>query len=178
MSEHRKKTRVFVVDDEEVISSTIAAILRLEGFEATAFTQSLEALSASRSKRPEVLISDIVMPRLSGIDLAIAVKQFCPGCKVLLFSGQWSSVEFPQLARGNGHEFETISKPVHPRELINHVKKMVLELSSTGTDGEDHVRKQVAENMRRTVDAVKAEIAASAARKRSVKRRAGHDVVN
>ncbi|MGH9617134.1 MAG: response regulator, partial [Acidobacteriaceae bacterium] len=133
---------------------------------------SLEALSASRSKHPEVLIADVVMPQLSGIDLAIGVKECCPGCKVLLFSGHWPAADFPQLAHGNVHQFELISKPVHPRELIEKVRKMVLEVSSDGTDGEDRVRRQVAENMRQTVDEVKADIANTTARKRSVKRRA------
>ena len=64
-------------------------ILRLHGgFYATAFTHPLAALQAARLEAPDLLISDVVMPELSGIDPAIQVKQRCPDCKVLLFSGR------------------------------------------------------------------------------------------
>jgi len=48
--------RVFVVDDEPVIASTLAAILKLHGYSATAFTFPLEALVAARSKAPDLVI--------------------------------------------------------------------------------------------------------------------------
>jgi len=52
---------IFVVDDEKVISETLAAILRLSGFAATSFTNPFEALNA-RSGSPDLLLSDVVMP--------------------------------------------------------------------------------------------------------------------
>ena len=61
--------RVFVVDDEPVIASTLAAILRMNGFSARFFTCPLEALAAARSESPDLVISDVAMPGISGIDL-------------------------------------------------------------------------------------------------------------
>jgi DNA-binding response OmpR family regulator len=63
---------IFVVDDEKVISDTLAVILRLNGFAATSFTNPLEALNYASSGSPDLLVSDVVMPELSGIDLAPA----------------------------------------------------------------------------------------------------------
>jgi DNA-binding NtrC family response regulator len=80
--------RVFVVDGERVIASTLAAILKLHGYSAASFTSSREALAAARASAPDLLISDVVMPGLSGVDLAIQIKAYCPACKFLLFSGQ------------------------------------------------------------------------------------------
>jgi DNA-binding NtrC family response regulator len=74
--------RVFVVDDEHVIASTLAAILKRQGYSARAFTSPLEALAAARLGAPDLLISD----GLSGVDLANQVKAQYPECKVLLFS--------------------------------------------------------------------------------------------
>jgi FixJ family two-component response regulator len=62
--------RVFIVDDEHVIASTLAAILRMHGYSATFFTSPVEALATSRSGVPDLLISDVAMPGISGIDLA------------------------------------------------------------------------------------------------------------
>jgi CheY-like chemotaxis protein len=118
------RPRVFVVDDEQVIASTLATILLHLGFEATAFTQPLLALQAARAQAPDLLISDVVMPLLSGIDLAIQVQEFCPNCKILLFSGQAATSNLLQTARANGHDFELLTKPVHPKDLLRKIQEV------------------------------------------------------
>jgi CheY-like chemotaxis protein len=80
--------RVFVVDDEHVIAFTLAAILKQCGYSATSFTSPLDALAAARFIAPDLLISDVVMPDISGIDLAIQIKARYPKCKILLCSVQ------------------------------------------------------------------------------------------
>lgn len=164
-----KKFRIFVVDDEEVISSTIAAILRLKGFEAAAPALPLEALQASRSQVPDLLISDLVMPVLSGLDLATQVQAFHSRCRVLLFSGEWAAGDFSDSASQSKFEFEMIPKPVHPRELLKKVGEILAAVPVKAADGEDRARIRVAENMKQTIAAVQAEIAVSKARKRALK---------
>ena len=72
--------------------------------------------------RPDLLISDVVMPQLSGIDLAIRVKEQCPACKVLLFSGQAQTADLLEVARIQGHDFELLAKPIHPADLLARIK--------------------------------------------------------
>jgi CheY-like chemotaxis protein len=109
---------VFVVDDEPIIASTLAAILNQSGFQATAFTNPETALEAAKSVKPSLLITDVVMPEMSGIDLAIQFKSECPDSKVLLFSGQAATGDLLNSAREAGHDFELLSKPVHPHDLL------------------------------------------------------------
>jgi FixJ family two-component response regulator len=127
MAQQRRNPRVFVVDDEHVIASSLATILRQVGFEATPFTEPLEALKAARSEAPDLLISDVVMPLLSGVDLAIQLQEICPHCKVLLFSGQAATAGMLETARANGHDFELLLKPVHPKDLLREIKKVTGE---------------------------------------------------
>jgi DNA-binding NtrC family response regulator len=115
---------IFVVDDEKVISETLAAILRLSGFAATSFTNPFEALNA-RSGSPDLLLSDVVMPGLSGVDLAIQFKEKYPNCKVLLFSGQAATNDLLQAARERGHDFHLLTKPVHPVDLLQRIKRLI-----------------------------------------------------
>lgn len=117
--------RIFVVDDEQVIAWSLAMILRREGFNATCFSHPIEALEASDIDIPQLLITDVVMPRLSGIDLAIQVTHHHPGCKVLLLSGQATSVDLIDDARAHGHPFQLVAKPVHPADLIRTIRSVM-----------------------------------------------------
>jgi DNA-binding response OmpR family regulator len=65
--------RIFVVDDERIIAETLATILMKSGFSAVPFSNPMEALSAAELEAPDLLISDVVMPQLSGIDLATRI---------------------------------------------------------------------------------------------------------
>lgn len=120
MSEASGRRLVFVVDDEWIIASTLAAILQGHGYEAVFFTQPLAALESARAQAPYLLISDIVMPMLSGVELAIQLRALCPTCKVLLFSGQ-AGTDLLDLAREQGHDFELLSKPIHPTDLLKKI---------------------------------------------------------
>jgi len=130
MSQAHRKPYVFVVDDEELIASTLRMILRHAGFRARSFIEPLEALKAVRLEAPDLLISDVAMPLLSGIDLAIQVRELCPDCKVLLFSGQASTSHLLEAARANGHDFEVLLKPVHPTDLLTRIQSLTEPTSS------------------------------------------------
>jgi DNA-binding NtrC family response regulator len=126
MPETQRLYRIFVVDDEDVIASTLAMILRFRGgFHATSFSEPLEALRMAQLEPPDVLISDVVMPNLSGIDLAIQLRERCPACKVLLFSGQAATGPLLDTARSQGYAFELLSKPVHPAMLLARIQDLV-----------------------------------------------------
>jgi DNA-binding NtrC family response regulator len=125
VSQPRNHHRIFIVDDEHVIASTLAMILRNQGFEATSFTEPLDALETALCEAPDLLISDVMMPRLSGIELAIEVRKHCPECKVLLFSGQASTANLLEAARANGHAFEILAKPVHPTNLLRQIQNVL-----------------------------------------------------
>lgn len=116
-----KGPRVFVVDDEAIISSTLTAILKLSGFDATAFNNPVNALEAALISAPDLLLSDVVMPGLSGIDLAIQVREHCPNCKIFLISGQATTNNLIESAAEHGHRFEILPKPIHPSELIKRL---------------------------------------------------------
>jgi DNA-binding NtrC family response regulator len=116
---------VFVVDDENVIASTLAIILRHEGFDARSFTAPLEALQATRSDTPDLLLSDVIMPVMSGVDLAIQVQRHCPDCRVLLFSGQAATADLLKAARAGGYDFDLLPKPAHPTDLLRAIQEVL-----------------------------------------------------
>jgi DNA-binding NtrC family response regulator len=124
MSRPDNQRRIYLVDDEHLIVSTLAQILSLRGFDATGFTEPLLALEAARSEAPDLLISDIVMPQLSGIDLAIQVQGGCPGCRVILFSGQGNLGDLLDVPGDKAQGFELLAKPIHPDVLLRSIEKI------------------------------------------------------
>jgi DNA-binding NtrC family response regulator len=103
------------------LASTLAVILNRNGFSARPFTRPLEALAAALSDVPDLLISDVAMPRLSGIDLAIQMRAQHPDCKILLFSGHAGTLDLFEDARNRGHDFHLLLKPVHPSKLLSEI---------------------------------------------------------
>jgi DNA-binding NtrC family response regulator len=109
---------VFVVDDEAVIAQTLAIILNQAGFQAIAFDHPEKAIAARAELTPALLISDVMMPGMTGVELAIQFRKAQPECKVLLFSGQASTADLLVKARAEGYDFDLLSKPVHPADLL------------------------------------------------------------
>src|SRR5215469_15964904 len=112
------KPKVLVVDDERVIADTLAIILNQSGFDASAVYTGTDAVETARNNEPDLIISDVIMPDMNGIEAAIRIREILPGCKILLFSGQAATADLLEKARLDGHEFEILAKPVHPQDLL------------------------------------------------------------
>ena len=112
---------IFVVDDEAVIASSLAAMLQMNGFSARFFTSPLEAVAAARAESPDLVISDVAMPGISGIDLAIQMRVQSPNYKIVLFSGQAATLDLLEAARAQGYDFRLLQKPVHPSQFISEI---------------------------------------------------------
>jgi CheY-like chemotaxis protein len=118
----KAKPKVLVVDDERVIADTLAIILNQHGYDASAVYTGTGAVERARNDRPDLIISDVIMPDMNGIEAAINIRKFLPACKILLFSGQAATANLLESARAQGHEFEILAKPIHPQDLLAKLK--------------------------------------------------------
>lgn len=114
---------VLVVDDESVIADTLAEILTRSGYTGIAEYDGDSALETALLMPPEMLITDVVLPGMSGIELAITVRRVFPECKIILFSGQASTADLLAAARQDGHQFTLLNKPLHPQDLLMRVSE-------------------------------------------------------
>ena len=122
MPETSTKPKVLVVDDERVIADTLSMILNQSGFESRAVYSGEGALEMAQSFEPDMLISDVIMADLNGIDAAIRIRGLLPSIKILLFSGQAATADLLEKARAQGYEFEILAKPVHPQDLLTRLR--------------------------------------------------------
>jgi DNA-binding response OmpR family regulator len=119
---------VLVVDDEPVIAQTLTAILTSRGFAAMAAYDAESALELARTVPPQLLLSDVGLPGMNGIDLAIAMQEAVPDCKVLLFSGHAATAGLLAAAHDGGNEFTLLDKPIHPDDLLTRISQLHMSL--------------------------------------------------
>jgi CheY-like chemotaxis protein len=118
------KPFILVVDDERRIAETLALILNTKGYAAEAAHDGASALEICRQRLPDLVVTDVVMPGMNGIELAIAIRRQLPGCRILLFSGQAETLEILEDAKRRGYDFELLAKPLHPEELLKKIKEL------------------------------------------------------
>jgi DNA-binding NtrC family response regulator len=106
---------ILVVDDERTVADTLAAVLRHHNYDASAAYSAEEALVWCSGKCLDVVITDVVMGRMNGIELAVYLAQTAPECRVLIVSGHLDTL-LVQMAKG--HKFPILAKPIQPREIL------------------------------------------------------------
>ena len=116
---------ILVVDDEERIADTLVLILQTKHYTAEAAYDAASALKICSQRTPDLVISDVVMPGMNGIDMAVIIRSQFPSCRILLFSGQAATADMLEDARRRGHQFELLAKPVHPEKLLERVSELI-----------------------------------------------------
>ena len=122
----RTRVRVLVVDDERLIARTVASILNANGFEAVEAFSGEEALEKARALRPDIVLTDVLMPRMTGVELGMRLHDELPKARILLFSGQAATSELMRKAHADGYDFELFPKPIHPDDLIAKLRGLTL----------------------------------------------------
>jgi DNA-binding response OmpR family regulator len=115
--------RVLVVDDQRAIADSLAMILSHKGFVAKTVTNGEQAVELARVFLPDLLISDVVLGGITGIEAANEILSFLPTSKVILFSGQATTLDPVKQSRTAQH-FEILSKPLHPDVLLQRIAEL------------------------------------------------------
>src|SRR5678815_5645894 len=90
MSDTGKK-RILIVDDEQSIRATVAMLLATRGYETSSAEDGFDALLQMRSRVPELVISDLNMPRMSGFEFLSVVRRRFPEVLVIAMSGAYTA---------------------------------------------------------------------------------------
>ncbi|HLW54566.1 MAG TPA: response regulator [Candidatus Angelobacter sp.] len=115
--------KIIVVDDEAVIADSLANILGGAGHSALAVYDGESAIKWARLLLPDVVLSDVIMPGIDGIETAKIIMDVLPGCRIILFSGQAVSSDLLARARAEGYSFEVLAKPINPQVLLERLNR-------------------------------------------------------
>jgi DNA-binding NtrC family response regulator len=124
MSENDLPKRILIVDDEKNIADTLAMVFNIKGHEAMPAYSAETAVEMIETFEPDIVLSDVMMGKMTGVDLAIYLSKARPDCKVVLFSGQAATADLLREASRKGHEFRLLAKPIHPQKLLDDIAGM------------------------------------------------------
>ncbi len=123
--------RVLVVDDEESSRKGLKSILTRDGYRVEEAADGVEALEKARSFRPAVVIADLVMPKMDGLELLRSLQEDLPFCAIILLTGQGTIETAVQAMKAGAYDY--LTKPVDFTRLPLILEK-ALERSRMGRE--------------------------------------------
>lgn len=108
--------RVLVVDDEEELVSALVERLNLRGFDARGATTGAEALTSLERDPCDVVLLDVKMPGLGGLEVIRRIKEARPALEVILLTGHGSPASAEEGLQAGAYEY--LMKPVKIEELV------------------------------------------------------------
>ncbi len=121
--ESMKSGRVLVVEDDETVGNTLALALRRVGFDVAVTRSVEEALAAYDQASADVVVTDLLMPGGTGLDLLKALDQRDPMVPVIIITGDTSLQPAAEAVRE--HAFDYLTKPVSRQLLVSTVARAV-----------------------------------------------------
>ena len=121
--ERNKQYDILVVDDERLIRESLYEILRIDGFRAHMAASGEEALNLMKGQKVDIVLTDMKLPKMSGLDLLSDVKQSNPEIDVILITG-YGSIESAVEAMKKG-AYDYITKPINDNEVKIILSKIV-----------------------------------------------------
>jgi DNA-binding response OmpR family regulator len=116
----KKKLKVLLVDDEQEFVETLADRLAIRDLETTTAHDGQAALSAVEKEEPDVIVLDLKMPGLHGIDVLRRLKQANPNVEVIILTGHGSQKD-EEAARSLG-AFDYLKKPADLETLVSRIR--------------------------------------------------------
>ena len=119
-----RQPSILVIDDESAILDTLRILLKNEGFDVSTAQGGKAGLEALKSSAPDIVLSDIRMPQVSGLDILAAVKEQDPETPVLLMTAQATLQSAIQAV--NQGAFQYIMKPFSRDVLVDKLNMLGL----------------------------------------------------
>lgn len=129
MAATSRPLRVLVADDEHAIADSLTTIFRSHGFDARSVYSGYSAIETAVKFDPDVVISDVTMPGVNGIDAVLSISRQWPNSRFLLFTGNADCQESLERARAGGLRLACLHKPVPPRLLIEYLRECANHLN-------------------------------------------------
>jgi two-component system, OmpR family, response regulator MtrA len=116
------KSRVLVVDDDPALAEMLTIVLRGEGFDTAVVADGTRALPAVRELRPDVVLLDLMLPGMNGIDVCRAIRGES-GVPIVMLTAKTDTVDIVLGLESGADDY--IVKPFKPKELVARIRARV-----------------------------------------------------
>lgn len=118
--------KILIMDDEKIVADTLAIIFSKNGFECRVSYTATEALIHVDTFCPDLLVCDVTMPDMNGLDAASTILKRCPYCRVIVLTGQYSNLAPARAwAKQYPGSAKVLTKPLMPDVLLREVLTML-----------------------------------------------------
>ena len=124
LDSHKQKKKVLIVDDDESLRRILTAILEASGYEGTQASNGKEALSRAETLKADVILTEVVMPEMAGLQMMQEVLQLNPGLKMIAMSGVERAERYLSVAKSLGAK-ATLTKPLQVEELLQVLREVL-----------------------------------------------------
>jgi DNA-binding response OmpR family regulator len=117
--------KVLVVDDDPVIVRLLEVNFEMEGFEVVCAVDGMDGVERARAEHPDVVVSDVMMPKLNGLELCVALKadEATRSIPVVLLSAKAQVTDIRAGLDAGADDY--VTKPFEPLDLIDRVNKLL-----------------------------------------------------
>ncbi|MEK9663729.1 MAG: MtrAB system response regulator MtrA [Candidatus Nanopelagicales bacterium] len=122
--------RVLVVDDDVALAEMLGIVLRGEGFEATFCSDGAQAVQAFRDTRPDIILLDLMLPGMDGIDVCRAIRQES-GVPIVMLTAKTDTVDVVLGLESGADDY--IVKPFKPKELVARLRARIRRTEEPGS---------------------------------------------
>lgn len=116
------RPRILVVDDELPLVRLVTGYLRLEGYEVLTASDGPAALESARTARPDVIVLDIMLPGIDGVEVCRRLRQFSDAYVLMLTA---KAEEVDRIVGLSVGADDYVTKPFSPRELVARIKALL-----------------------------------------------------
>jgi DNA-binding response OmpR family regulator len=121
MNDSEYHPTILIVEDEPIVADTLAKILQQGGYAPYIAYDGESAIEEALLRPPELVIADVILPGMNGVELGLTVRRIFPDCKVILSSGHLHTHDLLTDALSAGNHFVFLQKPVEPKVLLAYV---------------------------------------------------------
>ena len=117
--------KVLVVDDDPVIVRLLEVNFEMEGFSVVSAVDGMDGVEKARSEQPDIIVSDVMMPKLNGLELCVAIKtdDTTKAIPVVLLSAKAQVTDIRAGLDAGADDY--LTKPFEPLDLIDRVNKLL-----------------------------------------------------
>ena len=125
--------KILVIDDDDLLRRVVEKVLILGGHQVLAAADGALGMAIFRKERPEIVVTDIIMPEQEGLGTIMMMRRERPEARIIAMSGggRMGNLDVLEAAHALGSD-EVIAKPFLPRDLLDLINRLVLDPTAAG----------------------------------------------